>query len=111
MHFRTALATILTFFLIFSSLIAQDDPDRQRAYLEEIINLQEKPEHFDEYVNYHDETWLDWVERTGALPPDFESVPSLPFLPDPLIIDEGGETFRLKRKSNGSSSGNGSKNR
>jgi cephalosporin-C deacetylase-like acetyl esterase len=96
MHFRTALATILTFFLIFSSLIAQDDPDRQRAYLEEIINLQENPEHFDEYVNYHDETWLDWVERTGALPPDFESVPSLPFLPDPLIIDEGGENIPVE---------------
>jgi cephalosporin-C deacetylase-like acetyl esterase len=75
---------------------AQTNTERQQEYLEQIIRLQEKPEHFDDYVNYHDETWIDWVERTGALPPDFETVPSLPFLPDPLIIDEGGRNIPVE---------------
>ncbi|WP_372634929.1 alpha/beta hydrolase family protein [Fodinibius sp.] len=38
-----------------------------------------------------DSTWTAWVERTGELPPDFDEMPSLPFLPDPLVLDEGDE--------------------
>jgi len=34
------------------------------------------------------ESWEEWLEQTGELPPDFLSTPSLPFLPDPLL--EGG---------------------
>jgi hypothetical protein len=41
----------------------------------------------------HDKTWLDWVKRTGALPPNFEELASIPLLPDPLVIDEGGENI------------------
>lgn len=35
-------------------------------------------------VNAQDITWEDWQRRTGELPPDFASIPSQPFLPDPL---------------------------
>ena len=31
-----------------------------------------------------DRTWLEWQKRTGKLPPDFDQLPSQPFLPDPL---------------------------
>ncbi len=41
------------------------------------------------HVSPEDFTWSDWQERTGELPPDFDEMPSLPFLPDPLILDEG----------------------
>ena len=43
-----------------------------------------------------DSTWTSWVERTGELPPDFDKMPSLPFLPDPMIIDEGGSNIPVK---------------
>lgn len=43
-----------------------------------------------------DSTWTDWQKRSGELPPDFKSMPSLPFLPDPLIIDEGGANIPVK---------------
>ncbi|HET8548776.1 MAG TPA: alpha/beta fold hydrolase [Bryobacteraceae bacterium] len=43
-------------------------------------------------INAHDKTWEDWVRRTGALPPDFASMPSVPELPDPLVIHENGRT-------------------
>lgn len=42
-------------------------------------------------LSFLDETFQDWVKRTGELPPDFSKMPSIPFLPNPLIIDEGGK--------------------
>ncbi len=35
-------------------------------------------------MNPHDTTWEEWAARTGELPPDFEAMPSNPWLPDPL---------------------------
>ncbi len=35
-------------------------------------------------INAQDRTWEDWLQRTGELPPDFDSLPSQPLLPDPL---------------------------
>jgi len=36
-------------------------------------------------MNLLDRTWEQWQERTRELPPDFEAMPSNPFLPDPLV--------------------------
>ncbi len=36
-------------------------------------------------VNHFDQTWEDWQQRTGELPPDFASMPSMPEIPDPLV--------------------------
>ena len=49
-------------------------------------------------VSFLDETFQDWLKRTGELPPVFESMPSIPNLPDPLIIDEGGRNIPVKTK-------------
>ena len=40
-------------------------------------------------MNGGDKNWEAWVTRTGELPPDFESMPSNNFLPDPLVRLEG----------------------
>ena len=40
-------------------------------------------------INAKDKTWEEWVRRTGEQPPDFDAMPSVPDLPDPLIIREG----------------------
>ena len=45
------------------------------------------------HVSPDDCTWTDWLNRTGELPPDFDQMPSLPFLPDPLVLDEGGKNI------------------
>src|SRR5690606_33138606 len=47
-------------------------------------------------VSFLDSTFEDWLNRTGELPPDFEHMPSIPFLPDPLITDEGGKNIPVK---------------
>jgi len=40
-------------------------------------------------MNGGDTNWEAWVTRTGELPPDFDSMPSNNFLPDPLVRLEG----------------------
>ena len=35
-------------------------------------------------ITAQDKSWEDWAKRTGELPPDFDTMPSLPELPDPL---------------------------
>jgi dienelactone hydrolase len=43
-------------------------------------------------INAVDQTWEDWVRRTGELPPDFDAMPSIPELPDPLLLNENGRS-------------------
>jgi hypothetical protein len=44
-------------------------------------------------INAVDRTWEDWVRRTGELPPDFDAMPSMPDLPDPLVMHENGRAI------------------
>ena len=92
--------------LIISGLnpgMAQKSPEkaeeRQKEYLRQLIDvlLPDSQRSTDRPPPTPvDSTWTAWRERTGELPPDFASLPSLPFLPDPLIIDEGGENKPVK---------------
>ncbi len=82
-----------------SNLYGQSDEKIRKDYLEEIILLQEHPTFFDSFVSYHDSTFMDWVKRTGELPPNFGALPSIPFLPDPLIMDEGGKNIPIRNLS------------
>ncbi len=81
------------FLFLFSGLSAQQNMKKRQKYLEELKPLlQPMPEWASNYgyrVNYVDNTWNDWLLRTGELPPDFDSLPSIPILPDPLLLDEG----------------------
>ena len=49
------------------------------------------------HISPEDFTWTDWLNRTGELPPNFDELPDLPFLPDPLILDEGGENIPVEK--------------
>ncbi len=80
-------------------LFAQKNEEKRKQYLKELSALQDRPTSFDSFVSYHDSTWTDWVNRTGELPPDFDALPSIPFLPNPLIIDEGIKNIPVKNMS------------
>jgi len=92
-----SLFPLILFLACFPNMLAeaQNEQNKRKQYLQELINLQEKPTNHDSFVSYYDSTWLDWVERTGELPPDFELLPSIPFLPDLLIADEGKGNHRI----------------
>jgi cephalosporin-C deacetylase-like acetyl esterase len=62
---------------------------RQKEYLKQLLPLLRPPRDNAASVTLEDKTWFDWQKRTGELPPDFQNMPSIPFLPDPLILQEG----------------------
>jgi len=74
-----------------SLLYAQDNfsLERQKEYLDQLLPLLRPPRPDAAAVTLKDKTWFDWQARTGELPPDFEVMPSIPFLPDPLLLGEG----------------------
>lgn len=96
---KSFLLILVYIFLQTSNILAQTEEEIRKAYLEELVALQEHPSSFDDFVSYQDKTWKDWVKRTGELPPNFNDLPSIPFLPNPLVMDEGGKNIPVKTLS------------
>ena len=98
--FRMVLSFIPVF--IIQSTAAQDLT--RKEYLEQLLKVlpEDKPSHYHlpgeppPHVTPEDLIWTEWQQRTGELPPDFGEMPSLPFLPNPLIIDEGRTNIPVK---------------
>lgn len=84
-------------------LLSQNRPDRdaakKKADLELLLKVLPPDRTANGRVSFLDETFQDWLNRTGELPPDFDSMPSIPFLPDPLVIDEGGRNIPVENLS------------
>ncbi len=49
-------------------------------------------------MNAYDKSWENWLKRTGELPPDFDALPSTPFLVDPLEGVQTPEQWKQKRR-------------
>jgi dienelactone hydrolase len=92
-----AIATVLFATLTFGGRenLSADPPKSpaeaasRKASLDTILRLLPPDRTRSGRVSFLDETWKDWLARTGELPPDFDQMPSIPFLPDPLVLDEG----------------------
>ncbi len=86
MRYRTAVVLIAG----VGSLFAQEAAQGRRHDLEVLQRvLLPSRTNFNGRINAVDRSWEDWVRRTGELPPDFASMPSIPELPDPLIMWDG----------------------
>ncbi len=72
------------------------DSIKQKANLEKILSLLPPDRFVNGRVSFLDSSFVDWIKRTGELPPDFDRMPSIPFLPDPLVLDEGGKNIPIK---------------
>ncbi len=70
-------------------LNAGPDSTRRKEIRDWVLRVLPEDETGKGNVSAVDVTFRDWVKRTGELPPDFDRLPSIPFLPDPLLIDEG----------------------
>lgn len=83
-----------------SALKAQEDQEKRKQYLQDIIRIN-TPQVFKgntRRVTAQDSTWKDWLQRTGELPPDFSKLPSMPFLPDPLMLYKNGKEYPVRNK-------------
>ena len=108
------LIGIMTYFAILSSTDKQtetsdktthhqsqqpvDDTSRRKALLNDMLRLIPPDLTQNGTVSYLDSTFRDWLTRTGELPPDFDELPSIPTLPNPLVIDEGGRNIPVHTK-------------
>ena len=89
---RPALKALSTVIAAAVTLQAQGS-DRRRQTLDELMTiLRPSRPPANGRINAVDRTWEDWVRRTGELPPDFDAMPSIPELPDPLVLRENGGT-------------------
>lgn len=73
-----------------------DSESKRRAELETFLKVfppTSPPE--SGRINAYDKTWEDWVKRTGELPPDFDTLLSIPGLPDPLLLIENGHEIPI----------------
>ncbi len=89
-------------FILSAGYYSSHNPDNsadsatRKSDLELLLNILPRDRVSNGRVSFLDETFQDWVKRTGELPPDFDAMPSIPNLPDPLIIDEGGKNIPVK---------------
>lgn len=65
-------------FSLSSVLSPAQQTNRQRLYLEQLQRLLPRSE-----------LWEKWQQRSGELPPDFDLMPSIPYLPDALRSTSG----------------------
>jgi dienelactone hydrolase len=96
---RVSLATasiLLSYSTVWDRVALTAEPPRspgeaikRKASLETILRLLPPDRTSNGRVSFLDETFKDWLSRTGELPPDFDQMPSIPLLPDPLVLDEG----------------------
>ena len=68
--------------------------DPRRQTLDDLLRmLQPSRSPANGRINAFDRTWEDWLKRSGELPPDFDAMPSIADLPDPLLLTEGGRSI------------------
>ena len=78
---------------------AVDAMDKRRETLEVLLKiLPRRQVEFNGRINAHDKSWEDWLRRTGELPPDFDAMPSTPFLVDALEGVQTPEQWKQKRQ-------------
>ncbi len=67
------------FALVYLSSIgfAAENTSKRKALLDEMLRIFPKSE-----------AWEQWLEKTGELPPDFDAMPNIPYLPDPVSSGE-----------------------
>jgi hypothetical protein len=61
-----------------------DSTEKRKAFLTQLLAMLPQ-----------DPAWNEWLQRTGELPPDFDTLPTLMDLPDPLQLDDNGRPVRI----------------
>lgn len=102
LKFSLLTITILTGVIITSSFnrpsqdkpkisTAKADSAKRQEDLQYILSILPPDRTSFGRVSYHDQVFTDWLTRTGELPPNWDSLPSIPYLPDPLMTRKNGK--------------------
>ncbi|EON77955.1 hypothetical protein ADIS_1494 [Lunatimonas lonarensis] len=96
-------------FLALPALGQEGDLQQRRSYLDQLIQqnrphptpAQRPRDVFASFVRLSakDSTWEAWQARTGELPPNFDRMPSIPLLPNPLVWKEGEQNIPITNLS------------
>jgi len=78
----------------------QEDRTIRQQYLSDLkhIIIDQRFQANTRRATHQDSTWVEWLERSGELPPDFSKMKSTPFLPDPLVYEKNGKEHPIKTK-------------
>ncbi|WP_353132245.1 alpha/beta hydrolase, partial [Pseudopedobacter sp.] len=92
------LSLLLTLFA--ECLYGQEDLQVRQQYLTDLkkIIIDQRFQQNTRRATLKDSTWVEWLNRTGELPPNFSKMKSTPFLPDPLIYEKDGKEYPVKTK-------------
>jgi dienelactone hydrolase len=90
-HRATLAAVAAALILAPAGAMAADSDaalERRRQYLEILQKIlpHTTSTQLTGRISAFDKDWEDAIKRTGELPPDFDSMPSTPGLPDPLVL-------------------------
>jgi pimeloyl-ACP methyl ester carboxylesterase len=87
--------------LFCPSILAQDDLSKRKNYLQEVLKINNPKTNrkgYNSAITIQDSSWMEWQQRTGELPPDFDQMKSIPFLPDPLVLSNQGKDIPITTK-------------
>lgn len=79
---------------------AQTETERRSEYLQDVLKIiiPQKIQKNTRRVSDKDSTWVEWLNRTRELPPDFSKMRSYPFLPEPLVMEKDGKDIPITTK-------------
>lgn len=75
-----------------------EERERRERYLEQlraVLALDADEYLSDPRLSIEDRSWREWLERTGELPPDFERLPPVADLPNPMRYERDGRFERI----------------
>ena len=80
-----------------NGLYSQTTLEKRQEYLRDALklNIEQRFQSNTRRITIMDSTYADWLQRTGALPPDFSAMRSYPFLPDPLTLYKNGKEYPI----------------
>ena len=85
----TAIVVLTLCFTQWECVLSQANTEKRKEYLRKLVPLLaiDKDERgADPRISLEYQNWKEWLEKTGELPPDFDSIPGNAALPDPLVI-------------------------
>ncbi|WP_228692744.1 alpha/beta fold hydrolase [Lunatimonas sp.] len=107
--FPVCFLWVITMAFPWSVLGQEGELQKRKGYLQELLEqnrphptpAQRPRDVFASFVRLsaQDSTWDAWQSRTGELPPNFDRMPSIPLLPDPLVWNEGEQSLPITNLS------------